>query len=59
MESKLTPERAKRMMAMLRLWAFERRQYERLDRYCHGGIVSYRLPLITRIDADNRFARTA
>lgn len=36
------------------LWAFERRQWERFDRCCHGGIVSYRLPLMFRIGVANR-----
>lgn len=44
-------------LARLRHWAFERRQHERFDRWCHGGVVSFRLPFMTRLDADSRFRR--
>ena len=41
--------RAKRLLARLKLWAFERRY----DRCCHGGVVSYRLPLVQRLGIAN------
>lgn len=50
--------RAKRLLARLKLWAFERRQWERYDRCCHGGVVSYRLPLMRRIEIANNPIRT-
>ena len=43
----------KRMSAKLRLMAMERKMLQRLDRCCHGGIVSYRLPLMYRLDCAN------
>ena len=43
-----------RMMAKLKLMAAQRKALERLDRCCHGGVVSYRLPLMVRLDAANR-----
>lgn len=46
-------KRAMLMMARLKLWAFERRQWERYDRCCHGGVISYRLPLMQRIEIAN------
>ena len=50
--------RSKRLLARLKLWAFERRQWERYDRCCHGGVVSYRLPLMRRIEIANNPIRT-
>lgn len=40
--------------ARLKLAAFTRKQQERFDRCCHGGVVSYRLPLLWRIEVANR-----
>jgi len=47
-------ERLRRMAALLRLWASQKRALERIDKWCHGGIVSYRLPLWYRLDCANR-----
>lgn len=51
----VTPEMEKpaRMGAKLRLMAMERKMFQRFDRCCHGGIVSYRVPLMRRLDAAN------
>lgn len=51
-----TPDRAQldRMLARLKLGALKRKQWERFDKCCHGGIVSYRLPLMFRLGVANR-----
>lgn len=46
-----------RFMDRLRLMALARKQHHRFDRCCHGGIVSYRLPLWFRLYAANRSDR--
>lgn len=43
----------KRMVDFLKLRAAERRIVERFDRCCHGGNVSFRLPLFYRLDCAN------
>jgi len=41
------------MMAFFAKRVLERRMYQRLDRICHGGIVTYRLPFSYRLDCGN------
>lgn len=47
----------KTVMARFRHWGLEHKQQRRFDRWCHGGEVSYRLPLGVRLHAANRFPR--
>lgn len=42
------------LIARMKLAALTRRQWHRFDRCCHGGIVSYRVPLRFRIGVANR-----
>lgn len=42
-----------KMMAKAKFMATKRKALERLDRCCHGGVVSYRLPLTFRLDCAN------
>lgn len=44
----------KEFMRRIGLMVLKRRMNERLDKCCHGGIVSYRLPLWYRIGVANR-----
>lgn len=46
-------EQLQRMLAKLKLSAAHRKALHRIDRCCHGGIVSYRLPLRFRLDCAN------
>jgi hypothetical protein len=45
--------RLDRMMAFLKMRALERKCYTRFDRWCHGGVVTFRLPLRFRVEAAN------
>lgn len=47
-------EKYKIMMDKLKMMALTRKQLHRFDRCCHGGVVSYRLPLLWRIEVANR-----
>lgn len=51
---KIEPDEVNRFMSRLKLMALTRKQHQRFDRCCHGGIVSYRLPLWFRLYAANR-----